>query len=67
MLPGKGFGEVALTKQNSKRTASTLAGEDCHLAVLNKAQFDQFGKDFKIYKTEKIISYLKSFKFIHEI
>ena len=38
---GMYFGEQALISKDKKRTATIIANQDCHVAVISKTIFDQ--------------------------
>lgn len=61
--PGRSFGELALLN-NTKRSATVVALEDCDFGVVDKANFDKVMGNILKKKFSKKVDFLSQFPFL---
>eukprot|EP00347_Sterkiella_histriomuscorum_P024025 403332565 len=61
---GKSFGELALIK-NKPRAATIKCAEDCHLAIMSKADYDKVLSRIEQKNLNKILGFLHQLPFLH--
>ena len=59
---GKGFGELALIK-NKPRAATIKCLEECHVAVMSKADYEKVLKKIEQKNLAKMVEFLHSLPF----
>ena len=64
---GESFGELALQKEDNKRTGTIITLTDCHLGVLSRNDYTSYLRDFDAKKRKLDIYFMMSFSIFNKM